>query len=292
MMTPALPVEQLPIPLLQPMEVAELLDEAFDLYKRNFRVLFLVTVLLNIPVAVSVLATPEESAGRSVANLFSAFAWVVTLGALTHAAAERRFGRPVTVGAAYRQGLRQSLRMISAYLICFLAAAGGFLLFIFPGVIISLWTLLVAPVVMVENRGGIRALQRCRQLASGTLWRLFLMALAFWIVSTVFAIVLLTLAGLIVGLTGMQGEGPVDLSDPRVRLVQAAIILLLGLFQVAWTPVFTNAQLLAYYDFRIRQEAYDLELVVQAAEERARARAESSPQPESAGEPAARSSLD
>src|SRR5437867_1624233 len=76
-------------PLLRPMEIGELLDEAFDLYRRNFRLFFGIAILLDLPSALFVLTTPEESTSRLIANLISGFCGIVTIAALTAAAAER-----------------------------------------------------------------------------------------------------------------------------------------------------------------------------------------------------------
>src|SRR5262249_19227629 len=66
-------------------------------------------------------------------------------------------------------------------------------------------------------------------------------------------------------------------------LVRAGLLLLDAVIQSAWLPVLATAQLLLYLDLRIRREAYDLELLTEAVEARARqltkARAGSQPPP-------------
>jgi hypothetical protein len=131
--------------------------------------------------------------------------------------------------------------------------------------------MLMAPVVVVENRGGFGALERARKVAAGNLWRIFFVGLGLLFVTLVFSLVLVTLAGLIGAMTGLQSGVAPDRSDPAVLLLQAGTTIILMLFQSAWTPVFAAAQLMLYIDLRIRREAYDIELLVQAVEERVQA---------------------
>jgi hypothetical protein len=127
-------------------------------------------------------------------------------------------------------------------------------------------------VVVMENKGGMRALRRCRELAAGNLWRLFFLGLGIAIVSTLVGIVMVALIGLVYEMTGAPGELPVHELDPRARLLQAGAALVAGALQAAWSPVFPIAQLLAYLDLRIRRENYDLELLTSGVEARVAAR--------------------
>ncbi len=258
-----------PLPRLRLMEVGEVLDEAFDLYKKNFRLFFGLAVLLNTFSAVIVLATPEQGAARLVANLFSFLTTLITAGALTDAALARIMGRQTTLGAAYRQGLRNSMRLLLGAIVYGLAMAGGLILFLVPGFFVILWALLLPPVVVVEKRTGIAALTRARQLAAGNVWRLFFLGLGLFLVSMVLGMVLVTLLGMVYGFTGTSPDAPLGPSDTRTMLLRAAVILVASFMQAGWTPVFLTAQLLTYLDLRVRREAYDLELLTAAVEARA-----------------------
>src|SRR5439155_9386454 len=86
-----------PLPLLRPLEILELLDESFDLYKRNFRLFFGIAVLVNTPVSLLGLAArgsiPTAVGIRILASLIS----LLTMTALTRAALDRILGRPMTI---------------------------------------------------------------------------------------------------------------------------------------------------------------------------------------------------
>jgi hypothetical protein len=257
-----------PLPLLQPMEVGELLDEAFDLYKKNFRLFVTIAVLCVVPLSVIQLATPQASGWQFGVVAMSYLAGMVTNCALTHAALERHLGRQTSVAAAYRLGASRFLRLFSGYLIYGLAMLGGLIALVIPGLIVFLWSLLLVSIVTVENRGGLAAFRRARELSTGNLWRVFFVALGLVLVVLVFAFVLVGLAGIVEIMLGYNPSEPVDRLSTAALVVRAVATVISDLFGAAWSPLIATAPLLAYLDLRIRREAYDLELLTTAVEQR------------------------
>jgi len=172
--------------------------------------------------------------------------------------------------------LSRFLRLFSGYLIYGVLLLGGVIAFLVPAFFVVLWAMLLLPIVVVENRGGLGAFHRARQLAAGNMWRLFFLALGLGLVVFIFLLVLVALAGLVASLLGTDQAETVDRSDSATLLLQAGVIVVSVLFEAAWSPVFTAAQLLVYLDLRIRREAYDVELLATAAEARAAAARSSS----------------
>jgi hypothetical protein len=256
------------LPLLRPMEVGELLDEAFDLYKKNFRLFISIAVLWAVPLSAVQLATPETSGWLYAVLVVNSLASMVTNGALVYAALERHLGRQTTVAAAYRLGARRFFRLFSANLVYGLGLLIGFMALIVPGFIVGLWGLLLIPIVIMENRGGIGAFQRARRLAAGNLWRVFFVALGLALVTIVFSVVLVALAELPRALLGVGPSGTLDRTNPVAVVLQAVSTVISNLFGAAWYPLFAAAPVLAYLDLRIRREAYDLELLTNAVEDR------------------------
>jgi hypothetical protein len=250
------------------MEVGELLDEAFELYKRNFRLFVSIAVLLTVPLSVLLIATPPASGWRYAITALSYLAGMVANCALTHAALERHLGRQTSVAAAYRLGASRFLRLFSGYLIYGLAVLGGLIAFVVPGLIVFLWSLLLVPIVTVENRGGLAAFRRARELSAGNLWRVFFVALGLVLVVLVFAFVLVALAEIFVVMLGYNPAEPVDRSSTSALILQAVVTVVSDLFSATWSPLIAAAPLLAYLDLRIRREAYDLELLTSAVEQR------------------------
>jgi hypothetical protein len=267
-------------PLLRPMEVGELLDEAFDLYRRNFRLFFGIAMLLYAPLGLLILTGGENSGWTSLGNIVGGIAGLVTTCALGYAAIDRIHGRATTIAGAYRRGLGRMLRLFSASLIAGLAAFAGLLLLVVPGVIVILWMQLLTPVAVVENRGGIGALERARKLAQGELWRLFFIGIGLMMVVGVFNLAMLGLVGLLVGVFGLEDAAPGEPVDSTVQYVAFAVIYLVyTLSQSAWAPLLTLTQSLAYVDLRIRKEAYDLELLTGEVEARVAAARSAIPAP-------------
>jgi hypothetical protein len=262
------PSAALTLPLLRPMEIGELLDEAFDLYKRNFRLFISIAVLWAVPMSAVQLATPETSGWLPAVLILSSLVSMVTNGALVYAALERHLGRQTTVAAAYRVGARRFLRLFSANLVYGLALLGGFVALIVPAFIAALWGFLLIPVVVTENCGGISAFQRARRLCAGNLWRVFFVVLGLALITVVFWVVLVALAELPQALLGAGPSGALDRSNPIAVVLQAVSTVISNLFGAAWYPLFAAAPLLTYLDLRIRREAYDLELLTNAVEER------------------------
>jgi hypothetical protein len=280
-------------PLLRPIEVSELLDEAFDLYRRNFRLFFGITLLLNLPITLLQIQFPAPPGQVSWADWLSIAAFVFTLCPLTIAAWDRVMGVPATILGVYRQTLRQlwhlflaifGFSLVTALLAVPLLLPGilvtrtspvlgpllvvlGLLIFLVPASLLSLWGMLVVPVSVVERR-GFGALGRCRRLAAGNVWRLVFLYLGLLLVGVIYWGVLIGMLGLVRALTGTNALLPPDRSNPTDVVAHAGFLIADSVVQAAWLPVTPIASLLAYLDLRIRREAYDLELVTEAVETR------------------------
>jgi hypothetical protein len=253
------------------MEVGELLDEAFDFYKRNFLLFFSIVVVLIVPTTLLqiALSSPERDPWLAVALPLPSTMLVAC--ALTRAAMDRLLGRETTLIAAYGQALRRFLWLMLVTLVYGLAAIIGLFFFFIPGLVVGLWSMLLPPVVMLENR-GLGVISRPIRLAGGEVWRLFILGFALLAVLLVYTGVLLSLAALIYPLTGTKPLIPPDRSNQVATLTYAAVLLVDAVIRSAWVPIVWIVQLMAYLDLRIRREAYDLELLTAAVEARAAAR--------------------
>jgi hypothetical protein len=284
-----------PLPRLHPLEVSELLDEAFDLYRRNFRLLFGIMLVANLPFTLLQVALEPNEAARAILAWLTIVVVLVTNAALTVAAMDRIMGREATLTSAYREALRLFGRLLIATLVYVILSVGLLLVASLPGLavrasspigaavlislgvlvalmpisVLLLWSMLLVPVVIIERRGP-GALERCRQLARGNLWRLLFLSLGLTLVILIYLAVLGGLAALAAQLTGVNLLEPRAEGDTVGLLVRAGLLLADAVIQSAWLPVLATAQLLLYLDLRVRCEAYDLELLTEAVEARAR----------------------
>jgi len=260
-----------PAPLrLRPLEVGDLLDETFRIYRRHFLLFAGISVILAIPAA--------GLQGYSFFTLFSNFVQSTTTretfnfnnllpslvviaigyvinvllspysyGAVIYAACESALGHPVTVWDALR-GVTRRYFSILGYVL--LVALMGVLFCLLP-LWIWIWVgwVAVLPVMFVENVGLGTAMGRSWQLVQGRWWRTFLILLLVVLVWYFARIALEAFIALANALIGVVVSAYVVLA-----ITQAAAIIVAALVN----PVVQIAIVLIYFDLRVRREALDL----------------------------------
>jgi len=82
---------------------------------------------------------------------------------------EERIG----IGESYKRALPKIFPFLWISILTSLITSGGFLLFIIPGLIFSIWFLFGGYVLVWENLKGMDALFRSKQLVSGYWWKVF-----------------------------------------------------------------------------------------------------------------------
>ncbi len=82
-------------------------------------------------------------------------------------------GRPFRTMASLGVAGRRLFPLVVAAILVGLCVAGGFLLFILPGLIVGLGLVVVTPVVIVERLGPLAALRRSWNLTAGNKFRIF-----------------------------------------------------------------------------------------------------------------------
>ena len=155
---------------------------------------------------------------------------------------QRATGRPISVGAALRTGLRRLLPVLGWEILAGLLAVVGFVLCILPGVYVVA-ALLVLPVVVLLERGqGIgRAFQLFHADFGAALARIATIVgvyLGFAVVESIFS--------------GMLGPAAVE-GSVVVTIVLAVIG---GAFSIAANLVVSPLLLTAYADMRARREPF------------------------------------
>jgi len=290
-------------PQLRPLGVGDIVDRVFTVY-RGKPVLFLalaavpylVLVLVFVAIGIAFAATFVTSAStfnriaqgnvpdaQSIAGLLVgigiAAVFVIILSvvifsaqsaALVAAMAARYLGRDITLGDAFRQGLRASPRLIGAGLLLFLlllvfwvvCALVAFIanqalvtfLVVLAAIVGTVYvfvsTIVVPVVATLEGAGPVAALRRAWELSNGNRWRILGLQLLLFILNLVISTLL---SALFIGTL---------ISDQTTRLVLQQVVSLIA--NVAWTPVQWGTFAILYYDLRVRREAYDLQLAAEA----------------------------
>ncbi|MGH9138172.1 MAG: hypothetical protein ACRD0G_14185 [Acidimicrobiales bacterium] len=263
---------------LRPLGIGEVLDVAIKLYRNNFLPLIKVVAVVTVPVQVlSGIVLASSISDNDELETTDAFSnptyeldtdqlWMLVAGLLVIAvlgmvASQLASGACFKlVGGAYvdeQPSWRESLgfalsRLRSLLWLAFLSgvlAALGLLACIVPGVYFYVaWTVAV-PALLLEDRRGMSALRRSRELVRGRWW-------------PVFGVVVLTaiLTGIVAQMLTFVFTLPVSNTDSEVVYVTFSTIgsTLAGILT---TPFAAAVIIVLYVDLRVRREGFDLELL-------------------------------
>jgi hypothetical protein len=261
-----------PAPLrLRPLEVGDLLDETFRMYRRHFWLFAGLSVVLAIPAAglqgysfFSVFGTLVQQANTSPQNLnlnsFLPAIGVLALGvivnillspfsygAVIYAASESALGRPVTIWSALGGVLRRYFSILGYLVLVTLMAIVLCLLPLWIWIWVS-WVA-VLPAMFVENVGLTAAMGRSWRLVEGRWWRTFLILFLIGLLWYFASFALQAFIGLAVGVIGSVISSFVVLA-----VLQSAQVIVAALVN----PILQIAIVLIYFDLRVRREALDL----------------------------------
>jgi hypothetical protein len=188
--------------------VADILVEAFQLYKRHAKALLVTCALLFVPasiikslalaailgpsIAIATSADPATALGGGLSvyllgvlgtlvTAFFLYGIIVPLtnGALTISVADRILGGNAQWREVWMLLFRRLGKLMSAVVPAALVVAIGFVFFIIPGLILGLLFAFVSPVVLIEGIGGRAALERSTTLVRSDWLRVTLMVLVF-----------------------------------------------------------------------------------------------------------------
>ena len=181
----------------KPFSIGSVIGETFSLYGGNFLKFSLIGILIYLPILV-ILAltlgveavtgagmfdfetgTPDPGAvaamagGLGLTMVLTLVAFALGSGAITYGAIESKSGQQVSVGGMLGRAFVRMVPLIGASLLVFVLVFLGFMLFVIPGIILSLMMAVVWPVVLAENIGPVEAMRRSRELTKGHKWGIF-----------------------------------------------------------------------------------------------------------------------
>ena len=257
---------------LRPLEIGDLLDETFRMYRRHFLLFAGLSVLLSIPSAAlsgffsfallngllqqtNAVEGPNFNFNFLVPTLVAAvIVLLVTLvllpffyGAVTFAACESALGRPVTAGGILGGVMRHYFQLLGYWLLV------GLMLILFCLLPLWLWIwvgwVAVMPIMFIENLGLGAAMSRSRRLVEGRWWRTFLIVFLIFIIIEAVRVAL----GAFIAIG--QGLLQIVVSPLIVVWISGATSVIVDSLV---NPVFQIAVVLIYFDLRVRREALDL----------------------------------
>jgi len=262
------------VPLrLRPLEIGDLLDETFRMYRRHFLLFAGLSVILSIPEAAlssfsyyTLLGRFFDQAGSSVGVAPDRFlldagtlgVYLVGLlislalvpfyyGAVTYAACESALGRPVTASSVLSGVLRRYFPLMGYWLLI------GLMLIVFCLIPLWIWIwvawAVVMPVMFIENVGLGTAMGRSWRLVEGRWWRTFftlVLMFIIWFVARTALRAFIVLA-----------QSLLQLVIPSIAVlwISAATSVIVGSLV---NPLLQIAIVLIYFDLRVRREGLDL----------------------------------
>jgi hypothetical protein len=220
-----------------------ILRNAGQIYRTNFGVLFFAYLLPVAPFAF-LFGVVSQSEIASYAALFAVFlVSQLSTVPLTAALADICLGNRPSVARAYRRAFgRATGQVVGVALLVGIIVLLGFVLFVVPGILFSLWFSLAPTVAVLERISGWRALKRSKELGSGYYARNFKVLFLAYVVVIAGSLLLGGIIGVLTFLLGL----PTEIMNPISSI--AGIVL---------APIPLIAMILLYYDLRVRKEAYD-----------------------------------
>ena len=285
---------------LRPMSTAQVLDRTFFLYRRNF-VLFagiaavppafvLVAQMIGfaIPKAAnnlpgSVTGIAAISAGVIVGILLYVIGYSLATGASIYAVSNAHLGKTTTISQSYRSVSNRVGAIIAtsicAGLVIFAVSAIGILIgfalakvmgpssafILIPGGAIGIFFLIrlvlrysiATQGCVLEKLGPVQSIKRSFFLSQGSEGRIFLIILLNVIIVTALTLVFSIPTFVGVGLAATKGSQP----PMQYQIMQALASFMASTLS---GPISIIAFSLVYYDQRVRKEAFDLTLMMEA----------------------------
>jgi hypothetical protein len=238
---------------LRPRKATELVDAAFQLYRREPLQFIIGLGIIYVPWMVIVGALGLQSAVAptvtqlAISLVGGVLVYTLAGGVSTILANDVYFNRPPDVARAFRAVGASFLTLLLTMMAAALAIGFGFVLLFFPGLYMYARYFAVKQAVLLEGAAAGSALRRTSELSKGYKGH---------ILATV-AIVFLLYIALLVGVALFSRVIPSSL----IRLAISTI------FGTLIYPLFGITETLLYYDVRIRKEGFDIEYLATAPTE-------------------------
>jgi hypothetical protein len=257
------------------MGVGDVLDGAFKLLKANARTILLVVAAILVPIQLisafvvrdqfstgfmdmfndpTLLEGQETGFGggstvlQIITTLLSLLTGPIIAGVVSRIVASSYVGEELGAGDALKVTLRRIVPLVAASVLVALASVLGLVLCILPGVLLFALYTAVTPALMIEEIGPIQAMRRSWRLLKPRLWG-------------VLGIVIL--AHLIAGFIGNILGGIPSVAALVVGGSFAWLFVGLGsvLSSLVSAPIIAIVSTLLYFDGRIRNEGFDLQVM-------------------------------
>lgn len=245
--------------ILRPLSLGQLLDQTFNIYRSNFVLFVGISSIPNIALlalqfgfsGIAGLNPKEVGIVAVLAGLFtivaSAFVSALVTAATTLGVSDIYLDRPTTIMSCFSRVARKAPRVVFVSFIVGLIVGLGTLLCIIPGIYWAGVYGLAVPAAVLEDIPGSQAISRSKDLTRDSVGRIIVV----YFLTTIFTI------GMVVALeTGLSLVGSAASKTLSKQVFDQVLTTLGG---ILFGPVTAIALTLAYYDQRVRKEAFDIE---------------------------------
>jgi len=258
---------------LRPLSLGQLLDETFNLYRRNFLLFIGISALPNLALLVIGLALELSArSDRASVAILSALASLVSsllilpivTAATTFAVSDVYLENPTSIGACFARLRGKILRVVGVSFIVGLLVGLGAMLCIVPGIYLAGKYGLAIPAAVLDNTPGLRSLDRSAALTRDAIGRVILV----YFLTAIFTVLM---AMAFMGGVALLGASLFGQSGGILNDVVQEIISTVG--AIVFGPLTAIGLTLVYYDQRVRKEAFDIErmMVLMGAQQNAAA---------------------
>ena len=247
---------------LKPLSTGELLDYAIKLYRDHFLLFFGIACVSQLIVFLVALAqgfynSQNSPLGVLLFTIIWAFSYfvvtVLSQAATVFAVAEFYFERSISVIQAYRRAAPYLSRLIWLTIETGLRIGLASLLFLIPGIILTLQYSLIVPAAVLEDKRRGEAIARSSALTDGDKKRIFVIYLLFWVLSFVAGTAVGVVSASIPSFAHAIGPFWLRTFDLLGQFFSGAVV----------EPILTISTALLYFDLRVRKEGFDLQMMMQ-----------------------------
>jgi hypothetical protein len=262
------------VPELRPRTVGEILDVAVLLYRARFGPLMKVTLAVTLPVSLLTMfvllsAVPDDEGAAFGFNIMSPFffsgsdsaamlgAIVVTFilstlstafvtAAATRIVGDVYVGGNETLGTSVKAVARRLLPLIGLTFLTTIAVA----ITCIAGYVLSVFWAVAVPALILEGTKVFRSMGRSFELTKAAFWLAFGV---YWLGQLLVFALSLGLAGLFTLLITTADSASADVIAQSVGTAIATVVT---------TPFLAAAVVALYFDLRIRNEGFDIQMMI------------------------------
>ena len=250
---------------LRPMNVSELLDRTFFLYRKHFIVFVGIVAIPYLFLLLFQLAFIIFRFSVSpIASIVSSLALVaIYLAAITAsqaativAVSDVHLGRSASIGVAFA-GIKENwLEIVFTIIFMGFGVLLGLICLIVPGIFLAIAWSLAIPAAVIESKGPFDSMRRSFALTKGSRLRI---SVALLLISMLAYVIMLIFQLPVLAVMVIR-----SLQNLQIVPVWLTVLNQIGSFVSSClaVPLSTIAVSLIYYDQRVRKEGFDLQLMM------------------------------